>query len=282
MKTRLSEDGTKLVATYELHPFDFDRSGHLKLWILARMLVLRPQEVLILLGAKAQLRNPGRLKAIAKLLKTCNVFLRYREFRIQPEFYTKLRPGADTTTTVTLWISHVGKTSWLLEGDVRLASTGEVLCHCVGQAVLMNTATRKPTGIPEFIREAFPQKNPLPRLDVPMPLNPGRIYRHDLVALPSDSDINEHTNFSTYIRFCTDATAALVREGAFPFLNEEVKVKKISLLFQKETREGENVTVEAAEDSGRSHSLDFQVKRGNDGIVKCCFEFFDDDIKSKL
>ncbi|XP_066300930.1 uncharacterized protein [Branchiostoma lanceolatum] len=271
MKTRLSEDGTKLVATYELHPFDFDRSGHLKLWILAAIIDANQQANL--LGDRAQLRFPG-------FLKTVTGFARYQEFRIQPEFYTKLREGAKVTVAV--GISHVGKTSWLLEGDVRLASTGEVLCYSLGQGVLVNVTTRKPTAIPDNLRNSFPKKDPLPRLGVPMPLNPGRIYRHDFVALPSDSDINEHTNFSTYIRFCADATAALVREGVFSFLKEGVKMKKISLLFQKETKEGENVTVEATEDSGRSHSLDFQVKKGNDDIVKCCFEFFDDDNKSKL
>eukprot|EP00058_Branchiostoma_floridae_P012605 XP_002598093.1 hypothetical protein BRAFLDRAFT_85690 [Branchiostoma floridae] len=215
---------------------------HLKLWILAA--IIDSNQLAILSGDKARLRIPG-------LLETVTGFARYQEFRIEPAFYTKLRAGDRVTSTMS--VSHVGRTSWLLEGDLRLTSTGEVLCYSLGQGVLVNIVTRKPTAVPDNLRKLFPKKDPLPQLEVPTPLDPGKTCRHNFVALPSDSDMNEHTNFATYIRFCLDATAASVRKGAFPFLNKgQPKVKKISLLFQNETKEGENVTVEAAEDLVRN------------------------------
>ncbi|XP_078581926.1 uncharacterized protein LOC144865216 [Branchiostoma floridae x Branchiostoma japonicum] len=230
--------------------------GHLKLWILAA--IIDSNQLAILSGDKARLRIPG-------LLETVTGFARYQEFRIEPAFYTKLRAG--DRVTVTMSVSHVGRTSWLLEGDLRLASTGEVLCCSLGQGVLVNVATRKPTAVPDNLRKLFPKKDPLSQLEVPTPLDPGQTCRHDFVALPSDSDMNEHTNFTTYIRFCVDAVATLVRKGIF-LKKDQFRVKKISLLFQNETKEGENVTVEAAEDSVRPHCLHFQVKRGSDNIVK--------------
>eukprot|EP00058_Branchiostoma_floridae_P015538 XP_002601026.1 hypothetical protein BRAFLDRAFT_96938 [Branchiostoma floridae] len=233
MKARLSQDGTKLVTSYELSPIDFDRTGVLKLWTLSQLISYSgPEESPVFY-------IPGHLKTVAS-------FVRYQEFYLHPEFYTKVK--FNSTVEVVSGVGFVGKTSWICKGDVRLAKSQDIICHFNLQLVNVDMSTRQPTALPQNLR--LKGKGPRPTFDLPMASSSQLMYSDKFRVEESDVDANDHAKQSAFIRFCSDAAVFGTKAGCFPSLREDLlkfHVKKIAMLFQKEALLGDMLGVESWE-----------------------------------
>ncbi|XP_066300928.1 uncharacterized protein [Branchiostoma lanceolatum] len=261
MKTRLSEDGTKLVATYELHPFDFDRSGHVTPWTLA---LLIGYARLTAITEKSAFFIPGYLKTITS-------FLRYQEFHLHSAFYTDVKPNS--SVVVTVGVGYVGRTSYELKGDVRLAGSGVMLCSFSVMSVVVDISTRRPVALPESLRRKG--KGPRPKSSLPFPSESPATHSQQFEVRESDLDFNGHTNQSNYIRFCSDAAAIATKAGRYSSLKGDLlkyPVKRIAMLYQKEALLGDTLNVESWEIPSKPVSLGFTVKRGDDDVIQGLFE----------
>ncbi|XP_078661093.1 uncharacterized protein LOC144905348 isoform X1 [Branchiostoma floridae x Branchiostoma belcheri] len=273
MKTRLSEDGSKLVATYELHPFDFDRSGNLTPWMLA---LLIGYARLTAITEKSVFLLPGYLKTITS-------FLRYQEFHIQPAFYTDVRQ--DSTVVVTVGVGYVGKTSYELKGDVRLAGSAVELCRFSVTSVVVDITTRRPVALPESLRRKTTSPRPNPSL--PFPSTFPSVHSQQFEVRESHLDFNGHTNQSNYIMFCYNAALFATKAGRYHSLRGDLfsdyRVKKIAMLYQNEALLGDLLNMESWEIPKLELTLGFKVKRGNDEVVQGLFELYGEHVpRAKL
>eukprot|EP00058_Branchiostoma_floridae_P015537 XP_002601025.1 hypothetical protein BRAFLDRAFT_96939 [Branchiostoma floridae] len=263
MKTRLSEDGTKLVATFELSPFHFDRTGVLTPWILSHMINIPGAE------RSEFFRIPG-------YSETATSFLRYQEFHLQPAYYTDV--GTNSTVEVVAEIGHVGKSSYVFKGNVRLGTDSkDSICVFNTQLVHVDMSSRQPIALPQHLRRK--RKGPRPTFDL-SPVSPNTpMYSHKFSIVESDIDENGHTNQSVFIRLCSDTAALGTKTGCYPSLSGDVlkyRVKKIAMLYQEESLVGDMLEVKSWEISSKPVSLGFQVKRGADDIVRCLFELYEE------
>ncbi|XP_019634486.1 PREDICTED: uncharacterized protein LOC109477590 [Branchiostoma belcheri] len=267
MKARLSEDGTKLVTTYELSPFNFDRRGVLKPWTLSQLIAYSGPE------QSDVFYIPGHLETVAS-------FLRYQEFYLHPELYTHVK--FNSAVQVASGVGYVGKTSWICKGDVRLATTQGVLCHFNLQLVNVDMSTRQPTDLPQNLRRKG--EGPRPTFSLSMPSSQQAMYSHTFRVEDNDVDANDHTRQSAFIRLCYDTAAFGTKAGRYKSLSGDVliyPVKKIAMLFQKEAFLGDMLVVQSWELPSKPASLLFQVKRGEDDIVRCLFQLYEQD-RAKL
>ncbi|KAI8492998.1 hypothetical protein Bbelb_290020 [Branchiostoma belcheri] len=263
MKARTGENGTKLVATYQLSPFYFDRTGVLTPWTLSRLVNIPGAE------QSDVFCIPGYSKAVTS-------FLRYQEFCFQPEFYTAV--GPNSTVEVVAEIGHVGKTSYVFKGEVCLETSKESLCSFDTQLVHVDM----PTILPQHLQQKT--KGPRPTFTLPVPPNTPTMYSCTFRVGESDLDGNGHTNQSVYIRLCSDTAAFSTKAGRYTSLSGDVlkyPVKKIAMPFKREALLGDVLEVQSWEIPPKPVSLVFQVKRGEDDIVRCLFELYEQD-RAKL
>ncbi|KAI8515407.1 hypothetical protein Bbelb_062200 [Branchiostoma belcheri] len=260
---RLSEDGTKLLTTYQLSPFYFDRTGVPNIWTLAQLISYsRPEQ--------------SDVFSIPGLLETVSVFSRYQEFYLYPEFYTKVK--YNSAVEVVSGIGYVGKTSYICNGDVRLAKTQDLLCRQSCQLIHVDISTRQPTALPQHLRRKT--KGPRPTYSLPIPPNTPPMYSCKFTVGESDIDENGHTNQSVYVRLCSDTAAFGTKAGRYTSLSGDLlkyPVNKIAILYQREALSGDVLEVQSWEIPSKPVSLLFQIKRGEDDIVQCLFELYEQE-----
>ncbi|XP_019619789.1 PREDICTED: uncharacterized protein LOC109466503 [Branchiostoma belcheri] len=268
MKTRTSENATKLVATYQLSPFYFDRTGVLTPWTLSRLVNIPGAE-------------QSDVFCIPGYAETVTSFLRYQEFCFQPGFYTDV-VGSNSTLEVVAEIGHVGKTSYVFKGEVRLETSKESLCRFDTQLVHVDMHTRQPTALPQHLQQKT--KGPRPTFSLPILPNTPPMYSCKFTVEESDIDGNGHTNQSVYIRLCSDTAAFGTKAGRYRSLSGDFlkyPAKKIAMLFQREALLGDVLEVQSWEILSKPVSLLFQVKREEDDIVRCLLELYEQE-RAKL
>ena len=96
--------------------------------------------------------------------------------------------------------------------------------------ILIDPSTRRPTPLPDhwrahygplcvrqqpliIPRQAPPQPLIIPRQAPPQSAPSGDLPHHRLTVAWSDTDNNDHTNFTSYIRFAQDALYPALRHG---------------------------------------------------------------------
>ncbi|XP_019619746.1 PREDICTED: uncharacterized protein LOC109466466 [Branchiostoma belcheri] len=209
------------------------------------------------------------------------VFSRYQQFHLHPEFYTKVK--YNSAAEVVAEIGHVGKTSYVIQGSVCLKTSKESLCSFNTHLVHVDMSTRQPTALPENLRRKG--KGPRPAFSLPVPPDTPPMYSCKFRVGESDIDGNGHTNQSVYVRLCSDTAAFGTKAGRYTSLSGDAlkyPVKKIAILFQREASMGDVLEVQSWEIPSKPVSLLFQVKRGEDDIVRCLFELYEHFERAKL
>ncbi|XP_019613483.1 PREDICTED: uncharacterized protein LOC109461545 [Branchiostoma belcheri] len=241
MKTRLSEDGTKLVATYELHPFDFDRSGRVQVWTYLRMLEF------------------ARIAAIQPLIKEhtgtqndgSTAFVRYQEVEFSPRFYTIVKPN--TSLVMAVGISYVGRSSLIYDYGIRSNASDDIIGRSFTQMVRVNRKTRRPIAWPDALIDRFSNEGQ-DRPVVPGPFEqiPEPAFVCKVRVSNSDIDVRKHTNQSVYLRYCLDAAAIAARRNSFSVIKDIAlcPIRKVGILYQREALLGDELTLEMWEDQG--------------------------------
>ncbi|KAK7092925.1 hypothetical protein V1264_008601 [Littorina saxatilis] len=118
---------------------------------------------------------------------------------------------------VTLTVGHVGRTSFSVVTDITLPS-GHVMLTVINQIILIDPTTRRPTQLPDHWREHYGplcvRKQPLivPKQSPPDNATIGDLPYHRMTVAWSDTD-DQHTNYTSYIRFALDALYPGLRKG---------------------------------------------------------------------
>ncbi|XP_078662256.1 uncharacterized protein LOC144906134 [Branchiostoma floridae x Branchiostoma belcheri] len=257
-----SEDGRTATLGYSFNRWDFEKEGHIPVWTLCDRAAWLAYYAVAALDAN--LVRPD-----------LRVFTRCQVWEISPSFYSLVRPGS--RLKVSSRVVYVGKTSLVKKGEIIDRSTNEVLVSGIIQDVLISLETRRPMPFPDWLKEKYLHLTSEPRPEMTEvfekpPAAKTFVYR---VTVPSsDIDSNDHTNHRHYIRYCFDCAVMLAKQGAYPTVRGDVLkqgVRKVSVLYQKESLEGDGLSVESWEES--PGTLRFQVRKGHDDLVQVTMQF---------
>ncbi|XP_035657388.1 uncharacterized protein LOC118403059 [Branchiostoma floridae] len=258
----LSEDKKTVTFDYSFNPWDYNRAGQISIWTIADRAAW-----LLFLGESAL--EPRFLNV--------RLFTRCQEWELSPSFYSLVKPG--TSLQASSRMLHVGKTSMTRGGEIVDSSTNEILVKGIVQDVHVSMETRRPKPFPDWIKEKYsyllsePRPKTVERFEDPNDTTKMFIYR--VTVPPSDIDDNNHTNQKQYIRYCFNCAAVGAKQGAYPTVRGDLfkqGVRKVSVLYQKESLEGDVLTVESWEES--PGTLRFQVRKGSEKLVQVTMQFF--------
>jgi acyl-ACP thioesterase len=133
--------------------------------------------------------------------------------------------------------------------DYRVVDNqGETLVEAATTWVLLNTETRRPCRIPDWIRERAPLASVLPAL--PRPTSKfsdwsGEGYAYPLTVGWHDLDFNWHLNNSHYLRLLLDSMPIVVLKAYTP--------KNIQLHYQTEASLGDQLVAQSTEISHNNY-----------------------------
>ncbi|CAH1241734.1 Hypp6404 [Branchiostoma lanceolatum] len=258
----LSEDKTTVTFEYSFNRWDFNRSGRIPIWTVSNQ--------------AAWLLHMG-LSALDSDLSELRAFTRCHVWELSPSFYSLVKPG--TRLKVSSRMLHVGKTSMIKGGEMVDSSTNQILVKGITQDVHISMDTRRPQPFPDWMKEMFLHLTSEPRPETveefEEPQNTTKTFVYSVTVPPSDIDMNNHTNQSQYIRYCFNCAAVGAKQGAYPTVRGDLfkqGVRKVSVLYQKESLEGDVLTVESWEES--PGTLRFQVRKGSEKVVQVTMQFY--------
>ncbi len=141
--------------------------------------------------------------------------------------------------------------------------------------VMVDRQTRRRVGLPED----FPGKKKLrndsePDLVYRVRRPPENAFVTQVVVQFSDTDMNGHTNNSSYIRICVDIFAQACHAGRIDWVqgsSTDYRVVRMSMYYAKECNEGDILTVFLW--SERNSQVSFLFRLGSVDIYHSKFEF---------
>ena len=135
-------------------------------------------------------------------------------------------------------LGYIGTSSFNAIATLNCADTGEVYVRNVDQVVSVDKSTRKPMPLPEWWRTKYaPMVVGIEPLVLPRFSPPETVHRYEYRVPWSDVDIYRHTNFSAYIRYCSDGATDGAYTGAYPSFTDTLSkyhIKDTSISFYNE------------------------------------------------
>ena len=145
---------------------------------------------------------------------------------------------------------------------------------CQIDDVLVDGKSRKPMTHPPWWKEKFIYINNGPKELIgqwPSASDLVKVTAEEYMVLYSDVDTNQHTNYSTYIKFSYDSIVKTAKDKSFRMLNVEhleKGLKSLAITFHGETNYRDILTVELWEDSARPGCIFSIIKKPDN--IKCC------------
>ncbi|XP_078582048.1 uncharacterized protein LOC144865309 [Branchiostoma floridae x Branchiostoma japonicum] len=264
----LSEDKETATFEYSFNRWDFDRAWHVPIWNLTY------QTAWMFLMAVDALDS----KLSESLRSDLRVVNRCQEWELSPSFYRLVKPG--TRLKVSSRLLHLGKSSVTRGGEIVHSSTNQILVKGIMQDVNISLVTLRSEPFPDWIQERYsyltshvqPRPKTVQAFEKPAL---AKTFSYNFTVLPTDIDYNNHTNQRHYIRYCFNCAVMGAKQGAYPTVRGDLfkqGVRKVSVLYQKESLEGDVLTVESWEES--PGTLRFQVRKGSEKVVQVTMQFF--------
>ncbi|KAK3579301.1 hypothetical protein CHS0354_033385 [Potamilus streckersoni] len=160
---------------------------------------------------------------------------------------------------------------------------------CEIQDVLVNTKTRKPVPYPDWWKAKYANlckgKQAIPILSTVRPIERGLVTNYVKVTI-RDTDTYNHTNWTSYVRFCFDALYENVFESRYnrpltPLITGGLK--HLSASFKKESLAGDILAVESWENPEAEDNVEFEIKKNDELCCHVTMSFFNvKDRESKL
>eukprot|EP00058_Branchiostoma_floridae_P018435 XP_002603924.1 hypothetical protein BRAFLDRAFT_105964 [Branchiostoma floridae] len=260
--------------SHVFQPWDFDDFDKLARVPVGTIAIQMPL-ISYLLGNRYFFQPPEKSKDEPFKL----VFTRGQSFEFLPAYYRHLAPGKRTTATVKL--CSLGNTSWVTLEEIRDSSTNDLMVKGIFQRINVDATTRRPEQLHDWLKEKYSylaSSGPHPQTVQPFHERKStKTFRYSVVVAPRDTDIYHHTNQASYIWFCMDGAMLGARNGAYSVLRGNLAkfdLKKVAVLYQKESLEGDVLDIESWEDQGSPDTLRFQVKKGNENITQLTMQFY--------
>ncbi|KAL3835939.1 hypothetical protein ACJMK2_021400 [Sinanodonta woodiana] len=173
---------------------------------------------------------------------------------------------------------YIGKTS--LNSITKVfTNSGNLICRNINQVVSVNKSTRRPLPLPVWWVNKYAEsaigKEPIKFEKEEKPPNGTESFQIQVVW--SDTDANDHTNWSSYVRFILDTAYYVSSRRTVPYLQAMVEngVKRLELLYTGESFEGDVLTIHTWLCTKRTSRVIFHVNKGDEFICQCSVDYFE-------
>ncbi|KAL5004568.1 hypothetical protein ScPMuIL_018024 [Solemya velum] len=262
--------GSAIVEGPGLTHDDFDMNGMLRPWKLLKML-----EAVRFFAHHYPLDEDGHtFRDYAAITDNRLTFLSSCEFTMNRELYDHRVPKS--SLRVRLESAYVGTSSANTKAVIISSVDQKILFTNVNQVVSIDRSTRKPMPLPEWWRNKYSEfsKGHASLIFPKFEKKPNAACYQVKVAW-SDTDFNNHTNWTSYLRFAVDGGHHCSDEGFLPNFekNYKVGIKNIQIRYAGESHEGDILDVYVWQDDEKSELLYVDIHRGKESIFQTTIEF---------
>ena len=177
------------------------------------------------------------------------IYVISNELEVHSAMYDKSVPKQPLACRFQL--GYVGTSSLNTVGVLTAPSIGQELLRMKSQVVRVNKNTRRPMPLPDWWREKYASVAiGNPALIVKRHLRPAVTHVFPVTVTWSETDNNEHTTWTAYAHFCTNAVRDAVRTSFYKNITSEVLQKglrKIRMGFLSESAETDKLIVHSWE-----------------------------------
>ncbi|XP_067658825.1 uncharacterized protein [Haliotis asinina] len=204
------------------------------------------------------------------------------KLEIAPSLYDVSTPKAPLV--VDSYLSNIGNSTMVLVHSVMHPEIPEPLARCWIQNVFVSKTTRLPEKLPQEYKETYDKLcvdgEPLIVKPLLKPANRDVISSFDMRVYGSETDPNLHTNYINYLRYCLNGLAAISHRDQQNKMTESFThyVKSASMLYQKESLMGDNLTVDVWKDEENSDALNFEIMKQDSRLFQSKIELRSSDI----
>ncbi|XP_033733361.1 uncharacterized protein LOC117322511 [Pecten maximus] len=223
----------------------YDSNGKPNIWMIMKMM-----ESVRFFAHHYPLDDNGRtFRDYEQMTRDCMIFLVTSEVVLSKEIY---KPSE-----VTPWLKtsiqggYVGKTSLNSITEMRSENGGHVLASNINQVVCIDKQSRRPMPFPLWWREKYSESGKShKRLNLEKFEKPKETGTYSTKIAWSDTDINLHTNWTTYARFAVDAAHHCHQNGTLNNFEDNFSngIHKVQIYFYGESVQADTLTVHTWED----------------------------------
>ncbi|XP_060071900.1 uncharacterized protein LOC132551774 isoform X2 [Ylistrum balloti] len=222
-------------------------------------------------------RPEGSFADFNQLLMDNFFFIATANLSIERQLYDEFTPKFPLS--VTIHLDFVGRSSFLLTSSLAHMDT-EPYAVCKVQSVLVNSTTRKPTPFPDWWRRKYLHNTCLSGTALKMKdLLEAKIdqcYQHDVIVYPRECDSYFHTNWSNYVRYCSDTVSFGVLHKKFKNITEktlEHGIKELEISLLRESNVGDKLNIVSWE---TNDGLNFRILKDSHACAQMSMSFFQD------
>ena len=229
--------------------------------------------------------NPRDSIADIHMLMEGNIsFVAALKIDINELFHTPESPKFPLTVTVE--ITHVGRSSLRQSFDVKHPGTSTPYFTCECDEVLISKINRRPAAFPDWWVDKYSKLiKPKEKLIKP-PIAPGAVMKtYDMAVEFEHLDLNSHTGTSAYLKLSINAAFKSIRHeriGCISLEHVRAGLKSIQMFFHGESSFGDILNITTYDNSSRGNEMLVEIskrscdKEGSDEM--CCtvvLEFYE-------
>ena len=204
-----------------------------------------------------------------------SVFVRYMDLNLTPSYW---KPGIRPLGTK-VWISYVGRTSYIRDFHYINPMTGELLGTGLFHVVKVDFKTRRPTkiGADQLDRRGITRD--VPPTNFVLSPKPAGSHLYSTKVLSSDTDRSQYLNTSMHIKYFMDAGSCMAIDGKLTGFHGDLAyydIAKLSVIFLGKAVIDDQLKITCWEDASNVKLLNFETLNGSKVISQCQIKFAED------
>ena len=190
--------------------------------------------------------------------------------------------GYNTSFILTNRAADLGNTSWTFKSTISDKNGQEELATLLYKSVLVDMKTRRPTRVPQVIRDKLKDVLTGDKIEMfdRLTLHPSSaVIVCQFEVQPSDIDSNGHMNNISYITICHDAVSKASCQNRLRGVTSDIarlNVERMSVIYLSEVRMGDMIDAYVWQEKDENELFIFRLRScsTNKLILECSMKFY--------
>ena len=212
-----------------------------------------------------------------KVMEKSYTFTASVKTNIEREYYRIHERVSPPSLRVSMWLSHVGKTSMSTTATLNCSDSGEVFVNSVNQSVVVDRATHRPVSLPDWWKIKYSRaiigngSTVVPLVDAPEDS-----HTYEMKVPWSDIDQYGHANHVAYIRYCYNCAVDGVLNGVYPTHKDSAMLHRVGDMRMRYCQEcvgNDILNIASWEDDKHPSILRFVIKLRRENKFQSSIQF---------
>ncbi|KAL5009920.1 hypothetical protein ScPMuIL_012225 [Solemya velum] len=175
-------------------------------------------------------------------------------------------------------VGYIGRSSIKIKSTLNHEELAKPYAICNVQYVYIDPKRRASKEFPVDWKEKYQRycKDGTP-LTMSKLTKPEVTNEYSVTVRPSDTDFYGHTNFASYIKFCTDALFSGVSNSVYKHIGQyhlHGGLKSLIIAYRKESLFGSTLTIHSWEDKLQKDTVHFEHRNGDDICCQATLQYY--------